>query len=90
MSGKKEIKLFERKWGREKTLKKARGYCSTYILFLVVAFYAALGVKDLLKSVAVLLVLLLFEAVYGCYVVLSLRLRKLEEEKEEREERLMR
>ena len=77
-----DIKLFEKKSGRKKTNKIALRYCSTFVLFLVLAFYSAFGVKDTMTSVSTLMVIVLFEVVYGAYMVLSLRLRKLEEEKE--------
>lgn len=84
------IKLFEKKYGREKTNKLALRYCSTFILFLVLAFYSTFGIADAMTAVTTLMMIVLFEVVYGCYMVLSLRLRRLEEKEEEVTKRIKR
>jgi Ca2+/Na+ antiporter len=76
------IELFKKTYGKEKTQKIARRHCCAFVAFLVIAFFSY-AEEDLLTSTSMLMVLVLLEAVYGLYMLLSLRLRKLEEPVEE-------
>lgn len=79
-----KIELFKKAYGREKTNKIARRHCSAFIAFLIMAFFAFFE-TDFMTSTAMLMILILLEAAYGFYMLLSLRLRKLEEPVEEAE-----
>lgn len=83
-----ELNLFQKVYGKEKTNKVALRHASTFILFLVIAIMTTFGVDDLITATSIMMVLVLCEIVYGCYTLLSLRLRKLEEKEEDIERRL--
>lgn len=76
------IKLFEKKTGAEKTNKVALRHASSVILFLIIALFVAFGTDDIMSAVSILMPLLMIEIIYGFYMNLSLRLRKLEEQEE--------
>lgn len=81
-----KLELFKKKYGREKTKKLALRHCCSFVAFLIIAFFGFFE-EDLMTSTTILLVMFFLEAVYGCYMLLSLRLRKLEEPVEEAEYR---
>lgn len=81
-----KLELFKKKYGREKTNKIARRHCCSFVAFLIIAFFGFFE-DDLITSTTTLLAVVFLEAVYGCYMLLSLRLRKLEEPVEEAEYR---
>lgn len=83
-----DTELFKPVYGKEKTNKVALRHASSFVLFLVIAFVTTFGVDDLMTATSIMMVLVLCEIVYGCYTLLSLRLRKLEEKDEELERRL--
>lgn len=75
----KGIKLFEKRVGKEKTNHIAFKHFSTIILFLIIVLFVAFGDKDPISSITILMLLLLLEVIFGFYMNISFRLRKLEE-----------
>lgn len=75
-------KLFQKKTGAEKTNQIALRHSSSIILFLIIALFVAFGTDNIMSALSILMPLLMIEIIYGFYMNLSLRLRKLEEKEE--------
>lgn len=78
---KEKFQLFRKETGRRKTIKLIRSYAFTLFVFVLVALIFTLSARPeaLLYDIVLFVILIGFVA----YSFLSLRIRKLEEEREE-------